>query len=451
MKHREYRNPWAWIPTLYFGQGIPFIFINMVSMVLFTQLGMSETRAALYTGWLYLPWVIKPFWSPIVDIIRTKRWWTVTMQICIAIGLGAIAFSLPMPSDRAISHGVNAGAFNIALCFYVFTAMCSATNDIASDGFYMLALDTKGQSLFVGIRSTFYRCANVFGQGGLVILAGALEVYGGVSWGWKVTVAVCSVFFAAVSVYHLFVLPYPVSDKPVSGHDKGGAIKGIVSDFASSFATFFKKRHVVPAILFMLLYRLPEAQVVKLCQPFLLASRELGGLGMSQGQVGLVYGTFAIAGLTVGGIIGGICAAKGGLKKWIWPMALATSLNCIAYIFLSWVQPDYELAAGRTAIFIAVILEQFAYGFGFTAFMLYMMYFSDGPYKTSHYAICTAFMALGMMLPGMAAGWIKEYVMQNSYFYFFIWVLLCNFATWSVALIARRNISSAQMDSNGES
>lgn len=409
-------------------------------MVLFTQLGMSETNAALYTGWLYLPWVIKPFWGPIVDILRTKRWWTVTMQICIAIGLGAIAFTLPLPDANAISKGLPVSAFSIALCFYVMTAFCSATHDIASDGFYMIALDTNQQSVFVGIRSTFYRCANVFGQGGLVMIAGALEAYyGGAAIAWKYTVAICAVFFGIVSLYHIFVLPRPVSDKAVGSEEKK-TIGDIAKEFAGSFVTFFKKKHVILAMLFMLLYRLPEAQVVKLCQPFLLASRDAGGLGMTPTEVGFAYGTLAIIGLTVGGIIGGICAAQGGLKKWIWPMALATSLNCVAYIFLSNVQPEYALVSGKIQIYCAIILEQFAYGFGFTAFMLFMMYFADGPYKTSHYAICTAFMALGMMLPGMAAGWIKEVLLGNSYSNFFFWVLCCNLATWLVTFLVRRHI-----------
>lgn len=434
------RNPWCWIPTLYFAQGIPFIFINMVSMVLFTQLGMSESEAALYTGWLYLPWVIKPFWGPIVDIFRTKRWWTVVMQICIAAGLAGIAFTLPLPDSTQIAEGLHVNAFALALCFYVFTAFCSATHDIASDGFYMIALDTNQQSIFVGIRSTFYRCANVFGQGGLVIIAGCLEAYGGAALGWKYTVAICAIFFGLVSIYHLFILPYPATDKSVGGDTQKKTIGDILKEFGGSFATFFTKKHVFLAILFMLLYRLPEAQVVKLCQPFLLAPRDMGGLGMTQSQVGFAYGTLAIIGLTVGGIIGGICAAQGGLRKWIWPMALATSLNCVAYIFLSNVQPDYSTVGGKVMIYLAIILEQFAYGFGFTAFMLFMMYFAEGPYKTSHYAICTAFMALGMMLPGMAAGWIKEVLMGNSYANFFFWVLGCNLATWLVTGLVRRNI-----------
>lgn len=435
--NRTAANPWCWIPTLYFAQGIPFIFINMVSMVLFTRLGMSETDAALYTGWLYLPWVVKPFWSPIVDIFRTKRWWTLTMQLCIAAGLAAIAFTLPVSA----SGHLPASAFALALCFYVFTAFCSATHDIASDGYYMIALDTNRQSLFVGIRSTFYRCANVFGQGGLVIIAGYLETTSGVAPGWKYTVALCSAFFALVALYHAFILPRPEADRAVGAAGTRKGIAAILKEFAGSFVTFFRKPHALSAILFILLYRLPEAQVVKLCQPFLLAARSQGGLGMTQQQVGLVYGTLAIIGLTVGGIIGGVCASRGGLRRWIWPMALATSLNCMAYIFLSQVQPDFANICGKVLILAAVVLEQFAYGFGFTAFMLFMMYFARGPYKTSHYAICTAFMALGMMLPGMAAGWIKETVLNNSYANFFLWVLLCNAATWIVTAFVRPTVN----------
>ena len=443
MSKATYRNPWAWIPTLYFAQGIPFIFINMVSMVLFTQLGMSETDATLYTGWLYLPWVIKPFWGPIVDVLRTKRWWTVTMQLCIALGLAAIAFTLPLPSADEISSGLPVSTFSLCLFFYFLTAFCSATHDIASDGFYMIALDTNKQSMFVGIRSTFYRCASVFGQGGLVMIAGALQLsLGDTAWAWKWTVAGCSGFFAIVFLYHLFILPYPASDGAVGGVEKK-SVSSILKEFGSSFATFFKKKHVVLAILFMLLYRLPEAQVVKLCQPFLLAPRAAGGLGMTPTEVGFAYGTLAIIGLTIGGIIGGICAANGGLKKWIWPMALATSLNCVAYIILSNFQPDYTIFSGKVITCACIVLEQFAYGFGFTAFMLFMMYFAEGPYKTSHYAICTAFMALGMMLPGMAAGWIKEVALDNSYSNFFFWVLACNAATWVVTALVRPHISAS--------
>ena len=434
-------NPWKWVPTLYFAEGIPFVLINSVSMVLFTQLGMSETDAALYTGWLYLPWVIKPFWSPIVDIVRSKRWWIILMQSLVAFALAGIAFTLPLPEANQISLGLPVNAFAISLAFYVVTSLCSATNDIASDGFYMVALDSNHQSFFVGIRSMFYRIANLFGKGGLVIIAGLMETSYGVAQGWRLTVAGCAVLFGVLSVYHAFILPRPESDDRVGTISSNHSIKNVGIEFVGSFIRFFQKKHVIGAIIFMLLYRLPEAQVVKLCQPFLLASRDAGGLEMTQAQVGLVYGALGIIGLTVGGIAGGICASRGGLRRWLWPMAFAISLNCVAYISLSVLQPSYGSAMGKIIIYSAVIIEQLAYGFGFTAFMLFMMYFSEGEYATSHYSICTAFMALGMMLPGMCAGWIKETLLGNSYTDFFIWVLVCNIATWIVTAIIRPHIN----------
>lgn len=444
MRKVTYRNPWTWIPTLYFAQGIPFIFINMVTMVLFTRLGMSKADATLYTGWLYLPWVIKPFWGPIVDIIRTKRWWTVVMQLCVAVGLGLIAFTLPVSEGTKVAEGsIPVSSFMVCLFFYFITAFCSATHDIASDGFYMLALDTNQQSMFVGIRSTFYRCASVFGQGGLVMIAGALENATGSSYqGWMWTVAGTSAFFAIVFLWHAFILPYPANDRPVGGEGKKH-IGDIGREFIGSFGTFFRKKHVGLAMLFMLLYRLPEAQVVKLNQVFLLAPVSEGGLGLTQAELGFAYGVLAIVGLTIGGIIGGICAANGGLRKWIWPMALATSLNCVAYIILAYLQPEYATMGGKIITWCCIVLEQLAYGFGFTAFMLFMMYFAEGPYKTSHYAICTAFMALGMMLPGMAAGFIMEQVLGNSYQNFFLWVLACNLGTWIVTALVRPHIDPA--------
>ena len=411
-------------------------------MVLFFQMGMSETKATFYTGLLYIPWVIKPFWGPIVDVLRTKRWWTLSMQLCIACGLGLIAFTLPMPDQAARTAGLPVSAFSVCLFFYFITAFCSATHDIASDGFYMIALNTNQQSMFVGIRSTFYRCASVFGQGGLVMISGMLQKHGlDIPMAWKWTVIGCSMFFFAVFVYHLFILPRPASDGAV-GHQQQRSVNDILKEFISSFSTFLKKKHVVLAMLFMLLYRLPEAQVVKLCQPFMLAPRSAGGLGLTTDEVGFTYGTLGIIGLTIGGIIGGICVAHGGLKRWLWPMALATSLNCVAYIILAFFQPDYSTLEGNILTWVCVVLEQFAYGFGFTAFMLFMMYFAEGPYKTSHYAICTAFMALGMMIPGSFAGWVKEHLMSNSYFNFFIWVLGCNLATWVVTALVRPHINA---------
>ena len=421
-------NPWAWIPTLYFAQGIPYFAVNTISVLMFKKLGMSNADIALYTGWLYLPWVIKPFWSPFVDIIKTKRWWTVVMQIIMAIGLACVAFTLPNPSDAQIATGaVDASMFSLCLAVFWVIGFASATHDIASDGYYMVALNSNQQSLFVGIRSTAYRLASIFGQGALVVLAGWLEIYTGhIPTAWTYTFYTISVMFGLLMLYHLYILPRPAADHSVT---EGKANSSILQEFFGTFGSFFRKPQVGIAILFILFFRLPEAQLVKLIQPFLVDARELGGLGLSTAELGLVYGTIGVAGLTIGGIIGGICASRGGLKKWLWPMSLSISLTCITFCYLAVFQPD-----SMYIISTCVFIEQFGYGFGFTAFMLYMMYFAEGEHKTSHYAICTAFMALGMMIPGMAAGWIQE---QLGYVNFFWWVFACNIATWLVTAIIK--------------
>jgi len=410
MNHSKKRNPWAWVPTLYMAEGLPYVAVMTISVIMYKRLGISNTDIALYTGWLYLPWVIKPFWSPFVDLVKTKRWWTVTMQFLIAIAFACIAFALP-----------TSFFFQMTLAAFWLVAFTSATHDIAADGYYMHALDDHEQSLYVGIRSTFYRIASVAGQGLLVILAGWLEdTTSKVSTAWTITFGIFSVFFLLVALYHQFILPYPPTDHAATDMKAST----IVRDFIDTFKTFFQKKGVLVAVLFMLLYRLPEAQLVKLISPFMLDPIDKGGLGLTTGQVGVVYGTIGIIGLTIGGILGGIAAARGGLKKWLWPMVCAITLPDLVYVYLSYAQPD--------SLFIinaCVFVEQFGYGFGFTAFMLYLIYFSEGSHKTAHYAICTGFMALGMMLPGMIAGWLQETI---GYRHFFIWTVICCLATFLV-------------------
>lgn len=609
MKSIKNINPWAWIPTLYFAEGLPYVAVMTISVIMYKRLGISNTDIALYTGWLYLPWVIKPFWSPFVDLIRTKRWWTITMQWIIAIAFACIAFALPTPFF-----------FKLTLAVFWLVALSSATHDIAADGFYMHALSEHQQSLYVGIRSTFYRIATVAGQGLLVIVAGLIETNTGLApanvtieaspeytntltlprsetsvltettaddgtahfiftsstvkagieatpqagtdaktqiaalmdsvqqanvangfvtqdtrdaqaavtttkdeatpaeetpitdwvrntfgeekqqaaetavdnivvvgvrlsqkpaegkttvlnfafadgdqsisleqtkcpsrfeftqanWdktaylvfhidhklkeatqatftgtsgnipvAWLVVFVVLSVFFLFCAIYHSFALPRPHSDHA----PENVTASNLLNEFFATFKAFFCKEQALVAILFMLLYRLPEAQLVKLINPFLLDPVDKGGLGLTTGEVGLVYGTVGIIGLTLGGIIGGIVAARGGLKRWLMPMAWSMSLTCLTFIYLSYFQ-DHSLLTINLCVFI----EQFGYGFGFTAYTLFLIYFSEGEHKTSHYAICTGFMALGMMLPGMAAGWLQETI---GYRHFFVWTMIC--------------------------
>ena len=423
-------NPWFWIPTLYFAEGIPYFIVNNISVIMFTNMGMSKGDMAMYTSLLYLPWVIKPLWSPFVDIIKTKRWWIMAMQILMSAAFALVAFTLPHPSAEVIASGnTDVSLFAVTLILFWITAFASATHDIAADGFYMLALDPGDQSVVVGIRSTFYRLSSIFGQGVLVVIAGMLErKLGDIPQAWSVTLLVSAVIFAAVTLWHTFRLPKPSADASRLAEGRGSA-SGIVVEFGKTFATFFRKKHIWIALAFMLLYRLPEAFLVKMMNPFLLDSAAQGGLGLSTETVGLVYGTIGVAALTVGGILGGIAASKWGLKKSLWPMALSLTLPCLSFVFLAAYQPQ-----NIALISSCVALDQFGYGFGFTAYMLYLIYFSDGEFKTAHYSLCTAFMALSMMLPGMVAGYIQEAI---GYVWFFSFVMICCLVTVLVTLLLK--------------
>lgn len=422
MKQNKNINPWLWIPTLYFAEGIPYFIVNNISVVMFTNMGMSKGDMAMYTSLLYLPWVIKPLWSPFVDIICTKRWWIVAMQILMSAAFAFAALSLP----HNIPDGCPVSVFTVTLILFWLTAFASATHDIAADGYYMLALKPKDQSLFVGIRSTFYRLSSIFGQGVLVVIAGLLERhYADVPKAWSLTLGLCAVMFAGITLWHIFKLPKPAADASREETD----VKAVFRDFGRTFATFFSKKGIVIALIFMLLYRLPEAFLVKMMNPFLLDSIDKGGLGLSTEMVGLVYGTIGVAALTVGGIIGGIAASRWGLKKSLWPMALSLTLPCLAFVALSVTQTQ-----NIWLIASCVALDQFGYGFGFTAYMLYLIYFSEGEFKTAHYSLCTAFMALSMMIPGMIAGYAFEHL---GYVRFFIMVIICCLVTVAVTALVK--------------
>ena len=408
-------NPWAWVPTLYFAQGLPYIAVMTISLIMYKRMGISNADVAFYTGWLNLPWVIKPLWSPFVDLIKTKRWWITSMQLLIGAGLAGIAFTIPTEHF-----------FQLTLAAFWLLAFSSATHDIAADGFYMLGLDNKDQALFVGIRSTFYRIATIAGQGLLVMLAGHLETTtNNIPFAWSITFYVLAGLFLGAWAYHKFILPRPDADAPA----KHISAKNILKEFLLTFVTFFQKKGVVIAMLFMLLYRLPEAFLVKMMNPFLLDSIEEGGLGLTTQAVGLIYGTIGIAALTAGGILGGIAASRWGLKKSLWPMAMALTLPCLSFVFLSAFQPENLWITG-----FCVALDQFGYGFGFTAYMLYLIYFSEGEFKTAHYSLCTAFMALSMMLPGMIAGYIQEWI---GYTWFFGFVMVCCLVTVAVTMMVK--------------
>ena len=408
-------TPWRWVPTLYFAQGIPYVVVMTLSVVMYKNLELSNTDIALYTSWLYLPWVIKPLWSPLVDMLRSKRWWIATLQLLIGASLALVALSIPMPQF-----------FQLTLAVFWLMAFSSATHDIAADGFYMLALAERTQAAFVGVRSTFYRLAMIAGQGALVVLAGTLrDATGSFTYAWSVVFFVLSALFIGAALLHHVVLPRPAADHAAPRN------AAFVAEFFAVFAAFFRKREIVTILSFLLLYRFAEAQLLKLAAPFLLDPRSVGGLGLSTQQLGIVYGTIGVAALTVGGILGGIYISRVGLKRALWPLLFAMHVPNLAYVALAvWLPQSLWLVGG------AIAVEQFGYGFGFTAFMVYMLMVAsqDAAHRTAHYAICTGFMALGMMLPGMAAGWLQS---QLGYTDFFIWVCVATLPSFAAAALVR--------------
>ena len=349
------RSPWAWVPTLYFAEGVPYVAVMTISLILYKRLGMSNTDITLYTSWLYLPWVIKPLWSPFVDMLRSKRWWIVTMQLLIGAALGGVAFTIPA-----------SWWLQGSLCFFWLMAFSSATHDIAADGFYMMGLDEHEQAYFVGIRSTFYRIATIFSSGLLVGLAGALQVMTrSIRYSWSLVFYLMAGLFIAFWLYHNWILPRPSED----GEKHTKTASDIWREFCQTLVTFFQKPQVWAGICFMLFYRMPEGLLAKVSALFLVDAPHNGGLGLSDGEYGLVQGTVGVIGLTVGGILGGICASRDGLKRWLWPMVMAITLPDVVYVLLA-----YLLPTSLVTISVCVFVEQFGYGFGFSAYMLYLIY-----------------------------------------------------------------------------
>ncbi|NDV64173.1 MFS transporter [Bacteroides sp. 224] len=418
-------SPWAWIPTLYFAEGLPYVAVMTVAVIMYKRLGLSNAEIGLYTGWLYLPWLIKPLWSPFIDLIKTKRLWIVSMQGLIAAGFAGIAFSIP--TDYYLQ---------VTLAFFWLLAFSSATHDIAADGFYMLGLSNEEQSFFVGIRNTFYRLANIFGQGILVMFAGWLETSSlsadgtaNIPMAWSITFYLMAGIFLGLMLYHHFVLPRPINDVP----GKQVSVKEILTNFFLTIGSFFQKKHLGLALFFLLTYRLGESQLVKIASPFLLDQKDCGGLELPTATVGMIYGTIGLIALTVGGILGGILVSRQGLKKWIVPMALAINLPDLLYVYLAATVPQ-----DNWIIIFSVAIEQLGYGFGFTAYTLYLIHIAKGEHQTAHYAIGTAFMAAGMMLPGMAAGYIQEAIGYTS---FFIWVCICTIPGILAAIMVRNKLN----------
>jgi MFS transporter, PAT family, beta-lactamase induction signal transducer AmpG len=423
-------SPWRWIPTLYVAQGLPYVVVMTLAVVLYKNLGVSNTDIALLTSWLYLPWVIKPLWGPLVELMGAKRRWIVGLQFVVGLAFGGVALVLPGPQW-----------LNLSLALFWLMAFASATHDIAADGFYMLGLSTREQAAYVGVRSTFYRLAMLGGQGGLIWLAGHLAGrLGSPVAAWVVVFWLLAGGFVAVALLHAFSLPRPAADVPAPRSAAGGTFW---RDFAEVFAAFFRQSGIVRILAFLLLYRLGEAQMLKLMAPFLLDPLAQGGLGLTTQDVGIAYGTVGVAALTVGGLLGGWVISRQGLKRMLWPLMLAMNVPNLLYVALAAWQPQ-----GLVLVSAAIAIEQFGYGFGFTAYMVFMLMVAGGEgqqggragaagpavHKTAHYAICTGFMALGMMLPGLGAGWLQE---QLGYTAFFVWCCVATLPGFVAAAFIR--------------
>ena len=390
-----HRNPWLFVPTLYFGEGLPYVLINTVSVIIYKRLGVDNAAIAFWTSWLYLPWVIKMFWGPLVDLTLSKRTWVLATQAAMAVTVGLIAYAVDRPNF-----------FFPSLAAFIAGAFISATYDTSTDGYYMLALAEKEQAFFAGLRSGFYRLAMIFGSGFLVYIAGSVEVAtGNIPDSWTVVLGISGGIFLIASVYHYAILPHPATDHQRAAADAGGA------SFREVFSIYFRQEKIGVLVAFILFYRLGEAMMLKLVLPFLLDRRTAGGLGLATSEVGLVYGTVGVIALVLGGVLGGWLISRYGLRRCTWPLVITMHLPDLFFVYMAWAQPSLSL------VYPLVALEQFGYGMGFTVFTVYLMYSAKERFKTSHYAISTGIMALGMMLPGFLSGWVQQ---KAGYTLFFV-------------------------------
>jgi PAT family beta-lactamase induction signal transducer AmpG len=411
MSGQKTNSPWRWVPSLYVAEGLPYALVTGVSLVLYSNLGVSNTATAFWSALLGLPWIFKPLWGPLVDLFQTRRLWVWATQLFMGAALAGVALALPLPHF-----------FQITLALFWLLAFASATHDIAADGFYMLALESGDQALYSGVRNTFYRVANIAAQGGLVIFAGQMQsLTGSYATAWLLAFVLAAGTVFLLAVYHWRALPRPAADAASAQREKT-----FPANFAETFRAFFQKPKIVTLLAFVLLFRFGEAQLLPVAKLFLLDRQANGGLALTNEQFGLIYGTIGVGALLAGGLLGGYVVSRRGLKFWLWPMLLAIHLPDAVFIWLAYVQPAHLPAIGA-----GVALEQFGYGFGFTAFMLYLIHIARGPHATAHYALCTGFMALGLTLPGMWSGWLQEHI---GYRHFFVWVIFATIPSFLVAL-----------------
>lgn len=405
-----------WVPSLYLGEALPFSAVMLISVIMFKEFGLSDTQITLYTGWLGLPWVIKPLWSPLIDNLKTKRWWILTMQFTMGVALALVALTLPTPLWLQGS-----------LALFMLIAFASATHDISADGFYIIGLPPRDQELYVGVRNTFYRIGMVVGQGGLVVLGGWLHNSAGMSTqtSWGAVFIIIGALMALLAIYHRFALPHVETSR----HEQF-RLDEQAHEFWLTLKVFGTKPHLITALLFILLFRLPEGLLTKIVPLFLLRSTEEGGLALSNEHFGIIYGTLGVIGLLLGGIIGGWAVSRWGLKRCLWPLVLCITLPDIVYVYLSYYPTDSLWLIGT-----CVCIEQLGYGLGFAAYTLYLVTFSRGERSTAVFSICTAGQYLGgVMLPGIVSGFISD---STGYPTFFLIVMALCLVTFAVTAMVK--------------
>ena len=395
-------NPVSWVPTLYFAMGMPFVVLNMVSSLMYKGMGVSDKQITFWASLIMLPWTLKPLWSPFLEMYKTKKFFVVLTQILSGIMFALIAFALNLPSF-----------FAITIAMFAVIALSGATHDIAADGTYMAVLSNEEQAKWIGWQGAFYNVAKIAATGGLVYLAGVFIDSFGVTKAWMFIMLIIAVIMCIIGCYHFFVLP---SDGHASEQKK--TFNETLHELIGVFGEFFRKKHIWYYIAFIILYRFAEGFAIKLVPLFLKASRADQGLGMTEQEIGLCYGTFGAAAFVLGSILGGNYIARRGLQKSLFSLALIFNIPFVAYTLLAVYQPESLWLIGT-----GIVLEYFGYGFGFVGLTLFMMQqIAPGKHKMSHYAFASGIMNLGVMLPGMMSGEISTAL---GYRNFFIFVLVC--------------------------
>ena len=415
-------KPYAWVPSLYLGEALPYTAVMLLSVIMFKEFGLTDGEITVYTGWLGLPWVIKPIWSPIIDNMKTKRWWILSMQFVMGVALGLVAFTLPTSFWLQGS-----------LALFMVIAFASSTHDISADGFYIIGLEDREQELYVGVRNTFYRIGMVIGQGGLVMLVGAMQdgffgsAFTGSATPWMTAFLILGGLMVLLSLYHSRMLPDVEHGVVNDTFD----VKVQAHEFVNTLKVFLTKPHLISAVAFILLFRLPEGLLTKIVPLFLTRSKAEGGLELSNVDFGFISGTLRVIGLLAGGIIGGWAVSKWGLKRCLWPLVLSITVPDVVYVYLSSVPTDNLWVIGSCLCF-----EQIGYGLGFAAYTLFLVTFSRGERSTSVFSICTAGQYLGgVMLPGMVSGLISENIGYQSFFILIMALCLVTFAVTAWAKI----------------